>query len=71
MKVAKNYLTQSDIDADPTVSITSNLLTEIGEIVITKDNELFQAKETYSQAFYSKDGELYFTSDLRGYYTEE
>ena len=71
MKVAKNYLTQSDIDADPTVSITSNLLTEIGEIVITKDNELFQAKETYSQAFYSKDGELYFTSDLKGYYTEE
>lgn len=71
MKVAKNYLTQTEIDADPTLSITSNLLTEIGEVIITKDNEVFQAKETYSQAFFSSDGELFFTSDMKSYTTEE
>lgn len=71
MKVAKNYLTQTEIDADPTLSITSNILTEIGEVIITKDNEVFQAKETYSQAFFSSDGELFFTSDMKSYTTEE
>lgn len=71
MKVAKNYLTQTDIDADPTLSITSNLMTEIGEIIITKDNEVFQSKESYPQAFFNKDGELFFTSDMKSYNTEE
>lgn len=71
MKVAKNYLTQTDIDADPTLSITSNLMTEIGEIIITKDNEVFQTAETSSYALLSNDGELFFTSDMKSYNTEE
>lgn len=71
MRVAKNYLTQDDIDVEPTLAITSNLITEIGEIVITKDNQVFQAKETYSQAFFNRDGELFFTSDMKAYNAEE
>lgn len=71
MRVAKNYLTQEDIDAEPIVAITSNLMTEIGEIIITKDDKVFQAKETYSQALYDANGELFFTSDMREYNTEE
>jgi hypothetical protein len=71
MKVAKNYLTQTDIDADPTLAITSNLITEIGEIIITKDNDLFQAKRTDPRALFSSDGELFFTSDVKSYTTEE
>jgi hypothetical protein len=46
-------------------------MTEIGEIVITKDNEVFQSKESYPQAFFNKDGELFFTSDMKSYNTEE
>lgn len=45
MKVARNRLTSEDIEKDPTVSITTNLVTNLGELIITADDQLYQRKE--------------------------
>lgn len=45
MKVLKNHLTFADVTQEPITSITTNLLTEIGEIIITADNQLYQQKQ--------------------------
>ena len=63
MMVAKNYLTQDDIYADPTLAITSNLITEIGEIIITKDNQVFNAKPSDPQTVFNSDGSIFFTNN--------
>lgn len=42
MKVVKNKLTYEDVTKDPTLSITSNLLTSQGDLIITKDGLLYQ-----------------------------
>ena len=44
MKIIKNSLTQQIVDQEPTLSITSNLVTGLGEIIITTDDEIYQAK---------------------------
>lgn len=45
MKVARNRLTSEDIEKDPTISITTNLVTNLGELIITADDQLYQRKE--------------------------
>jgi hypothetical protein len=42
MKIVKNSLSKELLDQDPINSITSNLFTSIGEIIITKDDEIYQ-----------------------------
>lgn len=44
MKIVKNSLNQQIIEKEPTLSITSNLVTGIGEVIITTDDEIYQAK---------------------------
>lgn len=43
MKVANNSLTIEDVTKEPVLSITANMLTELGEIIITSDDEIYQA----------------------------
>ena len=45
MKVARNRLTSEDITKDPIISITTNLVTKLGEVIITSDDQLYQIKE--------------------------
>lgn len=45
MKVVKNNLTFEDVSKEPIINITTNLLTEIGEIIITADNKVYQHKQ--------------------------
>ena len=45
MKVARNRLTSEDITKDPIISITTNLVTKLGEVIITSDDQLYQRKE--------------------------
>ena len=42
MTVANNNLSLADIEKEPVVSITTNLLTDLGEVIITSDDELYQ-----------------------------
>lgn len=44
MKIIKNNLTEELITQEPTLSITSNLVTSIGEVIITSDDEIYQSK---------------------------
>jgi hypothetical protein len=43
MKVVKNGLTVEDVNKEPILSVTTNLLTELGEIIITSEDEIYQA----------------------------
>ena len=43
MKVAKNGLSIEDVTREPILSVTTNLLTELGEIIITSEDEIYQA----------------------------
>ena len=43
MKVARNSLSFEDITKEPVLSVTSNLLTEAGEIIIDTNNAIYQA----------------------------
>lgn len=45
MKVAHNNLSFTDITKDPILSVTSNLLTEAGEIIIDTNDAIYQAKQ--------------------------
>ena len=44
MKINKNNLTKKLVEQEPILSVTSNLVTGIGEVIITKDDEIYQAK---------------------------
>jgi hypothetical protein len=46
MKVVNNNLSFDDINKEPIVSITSNLITDAGEIIITSDDEIYQRSRT-------------------------
>ena len=41
MKVEKNSLTPKDVKHIPILSVTSNIVTKFGEIIITDDNDIF------------------------------
>ena len=43
MKVARNNLTIEDVTKEPVVSVTTNMLTELGEIIVTSEDEIYQA----------------------------
>ena len=42
MKVASNRLTKDIVTQKPILSITTNLVTNLGEVIITKDDEIYQ-----------------------------
>ena len=44
MRIASNHLTEDLMTQEPTLSITSNLVTSIGEVIITADDEIYQTK---------------------------
>lgn len=44
MRIAKNNLTEELATKEPILSITSNLVTSIGEVIITTDNDIYQSK---------------------------
>ena len=41
--VIKNKLTLSDVTSEPILSVTSNILTNAGEIIITADGDIYVA----------------------------
>ena len=43
-KIIKNNLTKEIVEKEPTLSITTNLVTNIGEVIITQDDEIYQSK---------------------------
>ena len=45
MKIVKNNLTEELVTQTPILSVTSNLLTNISEIIITSDDSLYQTKK--------------------------
>lgn len=45
MKVNKNNLTYNDVTKEAELSVTTNLLTQVGEIIITEDDEIYQATQ--------------------------
>ena len=44
MKIVKNSLNPFVVQQEPILSVTSNLVTGLGEIIITTDDEIYQAK---------------------------
>ena len=49
MKVIKNRLTIEDVTKDPIISVTSNLLTGLGELIITSEDEVYEASQEDSK----------------------
>ena len=41
----KPLMLPEDISKDPIISITTNLVTKLGEVIITSDDQLYQRKE--------------------------
>lgn len=41
MKVVKNSLTSKDVHELPILSVTSNILTKFGEVIVTSDENIF------------------------------
>ena len=44
MKIIKNSLNPFVVQQEPILSVTSNLVTGLGEVIITTDDEIYQAK---------------------------
>ena len=44
MKVVKNSLTSRDVNELPVLSVTSNILTSFGEVVVTSDDQIFMTE---------------------------
>lgn len=44
MKVMKNSLTSKDVNELPILSVTSNILTSFGEVVVTSDDQIFMTE---------------------------
>ena len=44
MKVMKNSLTSTDVNELPVLSVTSNILTSFGEVVVTSDDQIFMTE---------------------------
>lgn len=44
MKVVKNSLTSKDVNELPLLSVTSNILTSFGEVVVTSDDQIFMTE---------------------------
>lgn len=44
MKVVKNSLTSKDVNELPVLSVTSNILTSFGEVVVTSDDQIFMTE---------------------------
>lgn len=44
MKVMKNSLTSKDVNELPVLSVTSNILTSFGEVVVTSDDQIFMTE---------------------------
>ena len=65
MKIMKNSLTKDIVEKEPILSITGNFITEIGEIIITADDKIYQAaKETeFPAGLVDSSGEVIVTSD--------
>lgn len=67
MKIAKNSLTDEVINKEPTISITSNLITSIGEVIITADDKLYQTAkeeiEPLSEGLVTITGDVIITND--------
>jgi hypothetical protein len=67
MKIMKNSLTQDVVDQEPTVSIVSNLITSIGEVIITADDQMYQAAkeplEPLGEALLTSTGDVVITTD--------
>lgn len=67
MKIMKNSLTQEVVEKDPIVSITSNLITSDREVIITADDNLYQAKreeiEPLSASLITVTGDVVITTD--------
>ena len=67
MKIMKNSLTEEVINKDPILSITSNLVTSIGEVIITADDKLYQAAkeeiEPLSESLVTITGDVVITTD--------
>lgn len=67
MKIMKNSLTQDVVDQEPTVSIVSNLITSIGEVIITADDQMYQAAkeplEPLGEALLTNTGDVVITTD--------
>ena len=45
MRVVDNNLTEELATQEPILSITSNLFTSLGEVIITKDNKMYQLED--------------------------
>ena len=65
MKIAKNSLTRDIVEKEPILSITGNFVTEIGEIIVTADNQYYQAaKEAeFPAGLADSSGDVVVTSD--------
>ena len=46
MKVVKNSLTSKDVNELPILSVTSNILTKFGEVIVTSDENIFMTEGT-------------------------
>ena len=44
MKVMKNSLTSKDVNELPILSVTSNILTKFGEVIVTSDENIFMTE---------------------------
>lgn len=44
MKVVKNSLTSKDVNELPILSVTSNILTRFGEVIVTSDENIFMTE---------------------------
>ena len=67
MKIMKNSLTQDVIEQEPILSITSNMLTSIGEVIFTADDKIYQAAKEeikpLSEELRARDGDVVITTD--------
>ena len=67
MKIMKNSLTQDVVDQEPITSIVSNLVTSIGEVIITADDQMYQAAkeniEPLGEALMTSRGDVVITTD--------
>ena len=71
MKIVKNSLTEDVVNRDPILSITSNLFTNGGEVIITADENLYQAKkeemEPLPESLLTVTGDVVITTDNEVY----
>lgn len=44
MKVVKNSLTSKDVNELPILTVTSNILTKFGEVIVTSDENIFMTE---------------------------